>query len=257
MNVAILGYGTLGRALADGLKRRSDVTSVATTTRANAAQNSSIAAGAGIVLLCVKPFQVEAVLTQIAPALAPEATLISAAASVTLKQLRAWSSGHRNTVRAMPNTPARTGEGMTVLATDDATPQAALDTARSIFSSVGRVALLEERLFDAATAISGCGPAYVYLILEALSDAGVRLGLPRETALLLASQTMLGSAKLVLEAGAHPAALKDEVTTPAGCTIDALLVLEDGKLRSTIMRAAIAAAERSARLAEPQSARES
>lgn len=252
MKVAILGYGTLGRALAEGLERRPEIASVSSTTRATADRNAQTAQAADVVLLCVKPFQMQAVVSGIAGAIAPATTLISVAASVTLAQLSAWSANHARIVRAMPNTPARTGEGMTVLAAGPQAPDDALQAARSIFTSFGRVALLEERLFDAATAISGCGPAYVYLILEALSDAGVRLGLPRETALLLAAQTMLGSSKLVLEAGSHPAALKDEVTTPAGCTIDALLVLEDGKLRSTIMRAAIAAAERSARLAAPE-----
>ena len=141
-----------------------------------------------------------------------------------------------------------------VVARDPAQPEQAfairpaVAVAQALFNALGRTALLEERLMDAATAISGCGPAYGYLIIEAMSDAGVRLGLPRKTALLLAAQTLLGSAKMVLDNETHPAALKDDVTTPAGCTIDALLVLEDGKLRSTIMRAAIAAAERSATL---------
>jgi pyrroline-5-carboxylate reductase len=117
-----------------------------------------------------------------------------------------------------------------------------------MFETLGRVAVIDERLMDAATGISGCGPAYAYVIIESLSDAGVKLGLPREVARLLAAQTIMGSAKMVLSSDAHPAALKDEVTTPAGCTIDGLMELEDGKLRHTLLRAAVAAATRSATL---------
>jgi pyrroline-5-carboxylate reductase len=150
----------------------------------------------------------------------------------------------------MPNTPFRVGEGMTVLAPGSHATQEQVEFARSLFDKNGRTAIVEERLMDAVTGISGCGPAYMYVVIEALSDAGVKLGLPRQTARLLASQTMLGAAKLVLSSEAHPAALKDEVTTPAGCTIDGLMELEDGKLRHTLLRAAVAAAKRSASLAE-------
>jgi pyrroline-5-carboxylate reductase len=265
MNVGILGCGTLGRALALGLRADAAVSQIFATTRGGRdalrdlpgvtalQDNRELVRACDVVVLCVKPFQVEAVVREIALELRAGQVLVSIAASIATAQLRAWSQDRCPVVRAMPNTPCRVDEGMTVIASDGVA-DAHLAVAQSLFKALGRTVLLEERLLDAATAISGCGPAYAYLIIEALSDAGVRLGLPRKTALLLAAQTMLGSAKMVLESETHPAALKDDVTTPAGCTIDALLVLEDGKLRSTIMRAAIAAAERSATLGRAQPA---
>jgi pyrroline-5-carboxylate reductase len=149
----------------------------------------------------------------------------------------------------MPNMPCRICAGMTVLAAGPGATPEHVALAESLFDTLGRTATIDERLMDAATGISGCGPAYAYVIVEALSDAGVKLGLPRNVARLLAAQTLLGSAKMVLESDVHPAALKDEVTTPAGCTTDALMELEDGKLRHTLLRAAVAAAKRSASLA--------
>lgn len=249
MKVAVLGYGTLGRSLTEGLRRHERVAQVATTSRSGGESNAAAVAECDVAIVCVKPHDVEGVVREIAPVLRPHHTLISAAASVDIASLRTWSENRCPIVRVMPNTPVRVFEGMTVIAKEARSEERALAIAESLFSTLGRVAFLDESLFDAATAISGCGPAYGYLIIEALSDAGVRLGIPRDKALLLAAQTMLGAAKMVMSHRDHPAALKDEVTTPAGCTIDALLVLEDGKLRSTMMRAAIAAAERSASLA--------
>ena len=249
MKVGLLGFGTLGRSLAEGLRRHPDVSQVVTTTRSGGESNVAAARECDVLIVCVKPHHVEGVVREIAPELGEGQVLISVAASVHTEQLREWSSGRCALVRVMPNTPVRAFEGMSVIATGAQTDSRALKIAESLFVTLGRVAFLDESLFDAATAISGCGPAYVFLIIEALRDAGVRLGMPRETALVLAAQTLRGASKMVLETADHPAALKDEVTTPAGCTIDALLVLEDGKLRSTIMRAAIAAAERSAKLA--------
>ena len=153
-------------------------------------------------------------------------------------------------VRAMPNTPCLIGAGMTVLSRDAGTDNAHLETAAQLFAPLGRTAVLDEALMDGVTGLSGCGPAYVFLIIEALSEAGVKLGIDRATSTVLAAQTLLGAAQLVLERGTHPAALKDEVTTPAGCTIDGLMVLEDGRLRSTLIAAVVAAAKRSRALRE-------
>jgi pyrroline-5-carboxylate reductase len=168
---------------------------------------------------------------------------------VSTAQVREWIGDRAPVVRAMPNMPCRIGEGMTVIAAGAGATADHLALAESVFATLGRTARIEERMMDAATGISGCGPAYAYVIIEALSDAGVKLGLSRDVARLLVAQTMLGSAKMVLESTTHPAALKDEVTTPAGCTIDGLMELEDGKLRHTLLRAAVAAATRSASLA--------
>jgi pyrroline-5-carboxylate reductase len=260
MIVGILGYGTLGRAIAAGLHVHDDVRSVVATTRRGlppdgdvrvepAPDNRALAERADVILLCVKPFQVEAVLGAIADVLRPDQLVISCAAAVSTAQVRAWTGERVAVVRAMPNMPCRIREGMTVLAPGQGATPAHVALAESLFATLGLTATIDERLMDAATGISGCGPAYAYVIIEALSDAGVKLGLPRGIARTLVAQTMLGSAKMVLESDVHPAALKDEVTTPAGCTTDALMELEDGKLRHTLLRAAVAAAERSAQLA--------
>jgi pyrroline-5-carboxylate reductase len=137
----------------------------------------------------------------------------------------------------MPNTPSLIGQGMTVICGGQAANAAHLEQAQRLFASVGDCRVVDEAYFNSVTAISGSGPAYMYLVMEAIADAGVRVGLPRELALHLAAQTMLGSARMVLETGRHPASLRDDVTTPAGCTIGGLLMLEDGKIRSVLARA--------------------
>lgn len=214
-----------------------------------AEDNLALAKRADVILLCVKPFQVEGVLRPIAEALRPEQLIVSCAASVSTAQVRAWTGERVAVIRSMPNMPCRIREGMTVLAPGAGATPEHVALAESLFATLGLTATIDERLMDAATGISGCGPAYAYVIIEALSDAGVKLGLPRAIARTLVAQTILGSAKMVLQSDLHPAALKDEVTTPAGCTTDALMELEDGKIRHTLLRAAVAAAERSAKLA--------
>jgi pyrroline-5-carboxylate reductase len=164
---------------------------------------------------------------------------------VTTAQIAEWSGGRAAVVRAMPNTPCLIGEGMTVFCAGPGAGGEQLKIAERIFGTVGKAVALEESLMDGVTGLSGCGPAYVYLVIEALSEAGVKVGLPRKTATLLAAQTLAGSARMVLERGEHPAALKDEVTTPAGCTIDGIMALEEGKLRVTLIKAVLAAAKRS------------
>ncbi len=258
MDIGILGFGTIGRAIAQGLRERAGVDRIAATTRTGRAaahadvvaipSNRELAAISDVLFICVKPAQVELVAREIAHDLRPGTLVISAAAGVTTASLRTWIGGEHSIIRAMPNMPARIGLGMTALAAGSNANEAHMETARELFGTLGRVCVVEERLMDAVTAISGCGPAYVYLIAEALAEAGVKLGLPRHTALELAAQTLHGASAMVLQSGAHPAALKDEVTTPAGCTIDGLLALEDGGLRSTLVRAVTAAAERSAQL---------
>lgn len=260
MNIGILGCGTLGRVLAAGLAGHSEVGEIYATTRSKSRvepalahvtmldDNSVLTTRSDVLFVCVKPFQVEAVLREIAPALRDGQIVISAAASVSLAKLLEWSGNRAAMIRAMPNMPCRIGEGMTVIAASDATAHEPLAIAESLFKRLGRVAVIDERLMDAATGLSGCGPAYAYLIIEALTQAGVKLGIPRTTSLLLAAQTMLGAAKMVIESDAHPAVLKDDVTTPAGCTIDGLIALEKGNLRSTLLNAVVSAAHRSATL---------
>ncbi len=207
--------------------------------------NAEAASGAEVVLLCVKPHQAERAVRVISHVLTPDQLLLSISASVTIAQLAEWSGGRTSIIRAMPNTPCLVGEGMTVFSPGPGVTSQQLAAASAIFGPLGRTAIVEESLMDGVTGLSGCGPAYVYLIIEALSEAGVKIGLSRETATLLAAQTLAGAARMVLERGVHPAALKDEVTTPAGCTIDGLMALEEGKLRSTLIKGVLAATERS------------
>lgn len=191
-----------------------------------------------VVLVCVKPKQVGAAMaTARESAPGPGTLFISILAGVTTAQAETALGLPNPWVRAMPNTPCVIGEGMTVVCRGrDATP-AHLELARRIFAAVGRCEEVDEQYCNAITALSGSGPAYMYLVMEALADAGVRVGLPRDLALTLVAQTMLGSARMVQQTGRHPAALRDDVTTPAGSTIGGLLMLEDGKIRSVLARA--------------------
>ncbi|MGK5086984.1 pyrroline-5-carboxylate reductase [Bdellovibrionota bacterium FG-2] len=261
MKLGILGLGKMGEAVVEGLRRSEDSAhfKIEGSTRSlESAQeaekslhipcytdNRKLAGSVDVLVLSVKPHQAEAVLRQIAKKLTAKQTLISICASITTEQLSKWSGGKAAVIRAMPNTPCLIGEGMTVFCPGPGATKAHTEIAERIFSKVGKTAVVEESLMDGVTGLSGCGPAYIYLVIEALSEAGVKVGLPRKTATLLAAQTLLGAAKMVLERGEHPAYLKDEVTTPAGCTIDGLMALEEGKLRVTLIKAVLAAAKRS------------
>jgi pyrroline-5-carboxylate reductase len=210
--------------------------------------NRAAARGADIVLLAVKPVTVGDVLREISAEIKPGTLVVSAAASVPTKSIEQHLAANVGVVRAMPNTPCAIGCGMTGLAGGAHATAADLDLAKAMFEAVGRVVVVDEKQMDAVTGLSASGPAFVYIILESLAEGGVKAGLPRETAMLLAAQTMQGAARTVLETGAHPAMLKDAVTTPAGCTIDGILELEDGKLRVTLIKAVMKAAERAKEL---------
>jgi len=151
-------------------------------------------------------------------------------------------------VRAMPNTPCQVGAGMTGICRGTHAGEAHLDVARQMFDTVGRTVVVDEKHMDAVTGLSASGPAFVYIILESLAEAGVKVGLPRDVATTLAAQTLLGAAKVALDTGDHPALLKDAVTTPAGCTIDGILELEEGKLRVTLIKAVVKATQRAKEL---------
>lgn len=205
--------------------------------------------GSSILLICVKPAQIAGVAASLRDAgLQPDTLLVSILAGASTERLQALIDNPW--VRSLPNTPSAIGAGMTAIAPGPTATADHLECARQIFSVVGRCEVVEERNLNAITALAGCSPAYMYMILEALSDAGVRLGVERDLALRLAAQAMLGSARMVLETGRHPAALKDDVTTPGGATIAGALMLEDGKLRSVIARAIEEAARTVAQLGE-------
>jgi pyrroline-5-carboxylate reductase len=191
-----------------------------------------------VILICVKPKQAAEVVEALGRGpVRRDTLLISILAGVTIARFEQLLDVPTPWVRAMPNTPCVVGAGMTVVAGGTRATDAHLDLAQRIFSSVGRCRIVDESYCNAVTALSGSGPAYMYLMMEAMADAGVRVGLPRDLALQLVAQTMLGSARMVLETNRHPASLRDDVTTPAGCTIGGVLMLEDGKIRSVLARA--------------------
>lgn len=241
MRIGIIGKGTLGGALAHGFERHPHVVRVDATTRSSSGRNAEVTDGSDIVIVCVKPRDAASVCEQIAPALREEHIVISAVASVGTAALREWTGGHANVVRVMPNTPARVATGMTVVARSAQSDEDLLSRTQALFDAFGRTLILDESLMDAVTAVSGCGPAFAFVAMEAMIDGAIALGIPYEHARLLVAQTVLGSAKLLLESDAHPGALKHEVTTPAGRTIRGIAELEDAGVRSGMMRAVIAA----------------
>ena len=270
--LAVLGSGKLGgillRAyLKQGLFRPKNVT--ATVKHGEKAtllakelgvfvttDNRKAVKGADIVLLGVKPQVIAEVLKEIAGEVSSDTLIVSVAASVPTSYLEqhlaaasaASKEKHVPVIRAMPNTPAAVGCGMTGVCKGAHAGAEHLEIARAMFDAVGRTVVVDEKNMDAVTGLSASGPAFAYIILESLAEAGVKVGLPRDVATLLAAQTMKGSASVVLETGDHPALLKDAVTTPAGCTIDGILELEEGKLRVTLIKAVVKATSRAGEL---------
>jgi pyrroline-5-carboxylate reductase len=211
-------------------------------------ENRKAVQGADIVLLCVKPQVVGEVLKEISPELNEKTLVISVAASVPTGYIEQHLGKKIPVVRAMPNTPSTVGCGMTGICRGAHAGAEHLEMARTMFDAVGRTVVVDEKNMDAVTGLSASGPAFAYIILESLAEAGVKVGLPRDIATLLAAQTMKGAASVVLETGDHPALLKDAVTTPAGCTIDGILELEEGKLRVTLIKAVVKATSRAGEL---------
>src|ERR1700689_5399799 len=265
LHIAVLGAGKMGGILVQaflrcGLFPREHVSAtVAHPARAVAlsdqfgisitTDNLQVAEQADVILLGVKPQQMADVVSGIAPALHPGKLLISFAASVKTTAIEAAVGCQIPVIRAMPNTPAMLGAGITAICRGKFVTDQQLALAEKIFATVGRPVIVDEKHWDAVTGLSGSGPAFLYIIIEALAEAGVNVGLPREVATLLAAQTTYGAAKMVLETGSHPALLKDEVTTPAGCTVDGILELEEGGLRVTLIKAVKRATERARELA--------
>jgi len=208
------------------------------------------AVAADIVVLSVKPQILSRVLDEVADVIPAEALVISIAAGVPVAAIQSRLAAGTRVVRAMPNTPALVDAGATAIAGGEHARESDLADAKRIFDAIGITVILEESQLDAVTGLSGSGPAYVFLILEALSDAGVKVGLSRRTAQLLAAQTLLGSAKLLLETNEHPGRLKDMVTSPGGTAITGLHTLEAGGVRTTLMNAVEAATRRSRELGE-------
>ncbi|KAJ1035185.1 hypothetical protein NDA18_000781 [Ustilago nuda] len=220
----------------------------------HAGKNVQAARDADVILLGCKPQMVQDITAEegMKEALGGK-LVISICAGLRISQITEWVTPKTKVVRAMPNTPCKIREGMTILTPlSPNLPNAELDRSilLSIFSAVGKSRFLDEKHFDACTALAGSGPAFACVFLEAMADGGVMMGLPRTEALELAAQTMQGAARMVMQSGMHPAAIKDSVTTPGGCRIAGLLNLEDGKVRSTVARTIQAAAEHASGLGQ-------
>ncbi|WOL11994.1 pyrroline-5-carboxylate reductase [Canna indica] len=211
--------------------------------------NAQIVDDSDIVVLSVKPQVAKQVLLDLKPFLSEEKLLVSIAAGIKLKDLQEWS-GQRRIIRVMPNTPSAVGQAASVMCIGEMATKKDEERVASLFKAIGKVWTADEKYFDAVTGLSGSGPAYIFLAIEALADGGVAAGLPRDLALGLASQTVLGAATMVNQTGKHPGQLKDAVTSPAGTTIAGIQELEKGAFRGTIMSAVVAATKRCRELSQ-------
>ncbi len=210
--------------------------------------NTEAVKAAGIVVLSVKPQVMDKVLDEIGPLLDGSKLVISIAAGVPLAAIERKVGHGVRIIRTMPNTPALVGAGATALSPGEHATEADLTQAKALFDAIGKTVIVDEPLLDAVTGLSGSGPAYIFLIIEALADGGVKAGLARQQAMDLAAQTVFGSAKLLIETGEHPGRLKDQVTSPGGTAIAGLHTLEAGGLRTTLMNAVESATNRSREL---------
>jgi pyrroline-5-carboxylate reductase len=266
--LGVIGAGVMGTALIKGLLEKKVLTQKqiwATARRESSCKKIAEALGihatphyqefladTDMLLICVKPNGMQPLLTQLyKTGLSKKTLVVSVAAGFTLASMEALLD-QQACIRAMPNTPCLVGQGMTVIAQGCSATLDQVEYAKVIFESVGQVIELSESHFDAVTGLGGSGPAYIYLMIEALADGGVRVGLPREVAMKIVTQTVLGAAMMVQQTGQHPASLRDDVTTPAGCTIAGLLMMEDGKIRSVLARAVEEAARIAGELGKPK-----
>jgi pyrroline-5-carboxylate reductase len=264
IRIGFFGAGKMASALASGFVRAglttgpsimaSDPVALARSSFAEAtgakttASNLDVVAFAKTLILAVKPDQIESLLTEVGEQINGEHLLISIAAGVPLSKLEARLPAAARVIRVMPNTPALVGASASAFALGNAASADDAQTASNLLSAVGLAFQVKETLLDAVTGLSGSGPAYIYILIEALSDGGVACGLPREISTKLAAQTVLGSAKMVLETGLHPGALKDMVTSPGGTTIEGVHELEKGGLRAAMMAAVRSATEKAKRI---------
>jgi pyrroline-5-carboxylate reductase len=269
--IGMLGAGNMAGALIRGLLASGDVKTNqirASDVRAERleelaktygivthADNRELARWANVVVVAVKPQVVDRALEQVTDALVADTLVVSIAAGVPLKAIEARLPAGVRAVRAMPNTAAIALAGATGIAPGSGATEDDLRIAKALFDAVGRTVVLDENLIDAVTGLSGSGPAYIMLMIEALADGGVKVGLHRDTALLLAAQTVYGSAKLLLETGEHPGRLKDMVTSPGGTAIAGLHTLESGGLRRTLIDAVDSATRRAIELGEIMAAK--
>lgn len=259
--IGIIGCGNMGRAMLSALLKSSDISNddiIVSTKRENSAEkirndfkvkttlvNSEVAEKSNILFLAVKPHFFKEVIEEIKDKINNDTIIISIAAGITISQIEEWFGKDIKLVRSMPNTPALVGEGMSAICPNKNITSDELNYVGKLYNSFGKYEILEEKDFHAFIALCGSSPAYVFMFIEAMADAGVKLGIPRAKAYKLVEQSVLGSAKLALETGKHPGVLKDEVCSPSGTTIDAVIELERNGLRSTVISAVEKCAEKS------------
>lgn len=234
------------RTAHSGSARRTAFESIGVTVFDN---NTQVVEDSDVIIFSVKPQVVKNVVSQLMPVLSEKQLLVSVAAGVKLKDLQEWA-GQGRFIRVMPNTPSAVGEAATVFTLGEKATTEDGDLISQLFGAIGKVWKADEKVFDAVTGLSGSGPAYVFLAIEALADGGVAAGLPRELALGLASQTVLGAASMVTGMGKHPGQLKDDVASPGGTTIAGIHELEKSGFRGILMNAVVAAAKRSRELSQ-------
>lgn len=257
MKLAFIGGGNMASAIINGILSSGFVSASDITVSDFAIQklsvykekgvtvtsdNISAANGADVVIFAVKPDVLRKILSSFSGF--DNKLFISIAAGVSVAELKKGLGEAASVIRVMPNTPAMAGEGMTVICESDA-DENYMDFAVKLFNTVGKTIVLNEKYIDAVTAVSGSGPAYIYMVIEAMADGGVLCGLPRETAYELAAQTVLGSAKMVLHSGEHPGVLKDRVCSPGGTTIEAVYSLEQSDIRGAFIKAIKKCADKS------------
>ena len=266
MKIGVIGTGKIGEALIRGVLAanltRSDqiFASDMDAGRLNAlhtelgintsTDNTGAVSSADVIILAVKPQIIATVLKSIKPEITEEHLVISVAAGVRIRQIEENLPAGAHLIRVMPNIACTVRQAISAICAGTEATESDIETARTIFGSVGRVVVVPESMMDAVTGLGGSGPAFIFQVIEALADGGVHEGLPRDVALELAAQTVLGAAAMVLETGEHPGALKDMVTSPAGTTIQGIRALEEHGLRAAMMAAVIAATRRSRELGE-------
>lgn len=259
--IGFIGCGNMGKAMLGALVKSKEINVadilVSTKTKNSAENierefkvgttlsNVEVAKTSDILFLAVKPYFFKDVIEEVRDVVKDDAIIISIAAGISISQIEQWFSKDIKVVRTMPNTPASVGEGMSAICPNKNTSSEELDYVGSLFSLFGKYEILDEKDFHAFIALCGSSPAYVFMFIEAMADAGVKLGIPRAKAYRLAEQSILGSAKLALESGKHPGELKDAVCSPGGTTIEAVLELEKNRFRSTVISAVEKCAEKS------------
>lgn len=263
--IGFIGAGQMAEALARGFINKNIIKAsnvyatdimqvrkdVFTSFGANAAEtNSEVVANSDVVFIAVKPQYVSLVLKEVRPVLTPKTVIVSIAAGVTLATLREAAGEDSRVIRVMPNTPCLVGETASAMCLGGKADDGDADVVKQLFDAVGVIYKVDEKLLSAVTGLSGSGPAYIFVMIEALSDGGVKAGLPRDIATQLAAQTVLGSAKMVLETGKHPGVLKDMVTSPAGTTIAGVHELEKAGVRNAFINAVTGAASRADELSK-------